>query len=190
MFDHLDIVLGSQSPRRRQIFELAGFRFKVRVSEIEEIMDEKMDVISNTMDLASQKAQSLRRGLNEILVCADTLVSMNDGLILGKPRSRSEAFHMLKSLAGKSHFVTTGVSISFDQNEHLFYEQTKVHVANLEPEQINYYLDHHEIMDKAGSYGIQDWFGLTHVERIEGCYYNVMGFPMPKFYKELQKLKL
>jgi septum formation protein len=189
MLTDLKIVLGSQSPRRKELFEKAGYSFSIKVSEAKEFIDKSLSVESNTMELARQKANAINFEDDEVLVCADTLVSLQDGTILGKPQDTSEAKNMLKLLVNNFHYVTTGVIIKTCTFEHVFYEQTKVFVKDTEDELIDYYIHHHQVLDKAGSYGVQDWFGLTQVEKIEGCFYNVMGFPMPKFFKELKKIR-
>lgn len=187
-YKDLDIILGSKSPRRKELFEKTGFKFEVRVSEGEEVVDSKLSVEGNTMELARQKASFIHTDLKETLVCADTLVSLPNGTILGKPLNTAEALEMLKSLTNGFHLVTTGVSIHHHGRECCFYDQTKVFVKDTSKEMLEYYISNSHVLDKAGSYGVQDWFGLTQVEKIEGCFYNVMGFPMPKFFNELNKI--
>lgn len=180
------IILGSKSPRRKQLFEQAGFDFEVKAKETNEVLNPLETVEQNTMRLAKEKAMAL--GLRELVVCGDTLVSLDDKHVLGKPSDKQQAIEMLKSISGRSHYVTTGVCISKNQEYYCFYEQTKVFIKPVSDEMVHYYIDQYKVLDKAGSYGIQDWFGLTQVEKIEGCFYNVMGFPMPRFFQELNKI--
>jgi len=183
---HISFVLGSQSPRRQQLFTDLGLDFVVKTADIDEVLSED-GLATNTEHLALQKAMAIEARPNECLVTADTLVGL-DGKILGKPADLIEAKEMIQRLGNKWHEVVTGVCVSYQGKQIIFHEKTEVLIKDIAEEDLEYYISHYNPVDKAGSYGIQDWFGLTHVEAIKGCYYNVMGFPMPRFYKELKNI--
>jgi len=185
---HIPFVLGSQSPRRQQLFTELGLNFRVVTADIDEILIDA-DLASNTEYLASLKAKAIEMESKECLVTGDTLVGLN-GKILGKPANLEEAERMIMSLSNQWHEVITGVCIKYQGIQVSFHEKTSVFVKEIGASDLAYYIDTYKPIDKAGAYGIQDWFGLTHVEAIKGCYYNVMGFPMPRFYKELKELLL
>lgn len=137
--------------------------------------------------LAQRKSEaypSTRLLDNEILITADTIVVL-DGKKLGKPQTRDEAVSMLNALSGKMHHVYTGVCLKTNQRLQAFTEQTSVHFKTLSQKEIDYYIDHFHPLDKAGAYGIQEWIGMIGIQRIEGCYYNVMGLPLARLYKEI-----
>jgi septum formation protein len=137
--------------------------------------------------LAEKKARAYRISQDsELIITADTIVWF-DGKALEKPKDRNEAFAMLRSLSGNKHQVYSSVAIRSNEILEVTNDTTDVYFKNLSDLEINYYLDNFQYNDKAGSYGIQDWFGLTCVNRIEGCYYNVMGLPTKKLYNLLSK---
>ena len=182
----IPFVLGSQSPRRRELFAGVGLQFRVQIADIDEKLS-GTDIAKNTEQLALQKAEAISINDSECLVTADTLVGLNKE-ILGKPKTEKEAAQMLRSLSNTWHDVFTGVCIKYKNKTYTFHERTLVFINPLSDQDIAHYIQHYNPMDKAGAYGIQDWFGLTQVGEIKGCYYNVMGFPMPRFYNELQKI--
>jgi septum formation protein len=110
-----------------------------------------------------------------------------DGKYIGKPSGKDEAIVMLKKLSGKKHSVYTGICLRSQTRKTVFHAQTHVKFRELTPDEIEFYVAHHKPFDKAGSYGIQDWIGYIGITGIEGCYYNVMGFPVQMFYSELEK---
>ncbi len=140
--------------------------------------------------LAEQKAESLRSSLKkkEMIITADTLV-LSDGNILGKPENKKEAIEMISSLSGKWHEVTTGMCLMTEKKTKTFSETTQVHFRDLTEDEIKDYVKHYKPLDKAGAYGIQEWIGLIGVKEIKGCFYNVIGLPVPKFYEELISFK-
>ena len=185
-----NIVLGSQSPRRKELLKLAGFDFRVLDIDYEETFPEQIFSISDIPGyLAEQKALHAK-GLDEkdLLVTADTLVFL-DGKILGKPKDTNEAFEMLSSLSGKMHEVITGVCLKYDTRTELLSDTSKVYFKELDAEEIDYYIKHYDILDKAGAYGAQDWMGLIGIEKIEGSYFNVMGLPVHRVYEALKALE-
>jgi len=140
--------------------------------------------------LEQKKAKSIANKFKDSLIIgADTIVNLN-GKILGKPKDKEESFGMLKTISGKTHEVITGITIIHKKMKILktFSEITKVSVRNIPDKDILYYIENYPTLDKAGSYGIQDWFSVW-IKRIDGCYYNVMGLPLSKFYKNYTQLK-
>ena len=180
------LLLASKSPRRQQLISKLGFDVEVVSIDADEVIDG--DVLSSDIPALLAKRKSLAYPLtidnNQILVTADTLVVL-DGKVLGKPLSRQDAYSILSSLSGKRHQVHTGVCLRTEWGSRVFTESTYVCFKNISDDEINYYLDNYEYMDKAGSYGIQEWIGLVAVERIEGDFYNVMGLPVARIYKEI-----
>ena len=185
-----NIVLGSQSPRRKELLKLAGFDFMILDIDYEESIPKNANPISDIPAyLAEQKALHAK-GLNDndLLITADTLVFL-EGKILGKPKDADHAFEMLSGLSGKMHEVITGVCLKYDQQIEVFSDTTKVYFKPLEAEEIEYYIENYSPFDKAGAYGAQDWIGLIAIEKIEGSYFNVMGLPVHKVYEVLKALE-
>ncbi|MDY5934012.1 MAG: Maf family protein [Oscillospiraceae bacterium] len=180
-----DIILASASPRRSELMTLAGFRFDVICADIDEIVPEKALPQEVVMSLALQKAQAVAKDHRKsAVVGSDTVVAL-DGKILGKPHSESEAAEMLRSLSGRSHKVYTGVAIVCGEKVTSFFEETEVEFYPLTDQEILDYVATGEPMDKAGAYGIQGR-GAVLVKRINGDYFNVMGLPISKVYRELK----
>ncbi|MFP8489030.1 Maf family protein [Gracilimonas sp. Q87] len=188
----MQVILASQSPRRKKLLEQIGLKFQVLPSSISEETDQS-DPIQLVEDLAQKKALDVAELHSDSLVIgSDTIVVHNDQ-ILGKPKIEQDAIEMLKNLSGSTHIVYTGVGfIRTDKNgmiiaQHVFYEQTKVTFSSLDESDILAYVNGGSPMDKAGAYGIQDDMGALFVEKIEGDYYNVVGFPLNRFYRELKQ---
>ena len=180
-----DIILASASPRRSELMTLAGFRFDVICADIDEIVSEKALPQEVVMSLALQKAQAVAKDHRKsAVVGSDTVVAL-DGKILGKPRSEKEAAEMLRSLSGRIHKVFTGVAIVCGEKVTSFFEETEVEFYPLTDQEILDYVATGEPMDKAGAYGIQGR-GAVLVKRINGDYFNVMGLPISKVYRELK----
>lgn len=180
-----DIILASASPRRSELMTLAGFRFDVICADIDEIVPEKALPQEVVMSLALQKAQAVAKDHRKsAVVGSDTVVAL-DGKILGKPRSEKEAAEMLRSLSGRIHKVYTGVAIICGEKVTSFFEETEVEFYPLTDQEILDYVATGEPMDKAGAYGIQGR-GAVLVKRINGDYFNVMGLPISKVYRELK----
>lgn len=180
-----DIILASASPRRSELMTLAGFRFDVICADIDEIVPEKALPQEVVMSLALQKAQAVAKDhCKSAVVGSDTVVAL-DGKILGKPHSESEAAEMLRSLSGRIHKVFTGVAIVCGEKVTSFFEETEVEFYPLTDQEILDYVATGEPMDKAGAYGIQGR-GAVLVKRINGDYFNVMGLPISKVYRELK----
>lgn len=181
------MILASASPRRKEILENFGFSFKTIVKNIDETSD-KTHAEEKILEIAEKKARAAAIDFpDENIVGADTVVVV-DGKILGKPKNKEEAFSMLKSLSGRSHEVITAFSfININKNiSYSDYEITKVYFKNLTDDEINWYINTKEPTDKAGAYGIQGK-GAFFVEKIEGDFFSVMGFPLGKFVRFLNK---
>ncbi len=184
------LLLASKSPRRHQIFREAGLHFEVVNIEAEEDFPDYLQREQVCEFLASHKAAHFTEPLQEkILVTADTIVCLGNRVI-NKPATKEEATEMLASLSGRTHEVFTGVCMRNHQRQQVFHERSEVEFYPLTDREIEYYIDHFKPFDKAGAYGVQDWMGYMGVKRINGCFYNVMGFPMSRFYRELQRFVL
>ena len=182
------MILASNSQRRQEILKDAGFNFRVITSNIEEISD-KENVIERILDIAEKKLEQIaKNNVNEFILAADTVVEL-DKNIFGKPKDREEAFKFLKLLSGKIHRVITAYVFKNISKNILIREVviSEVKFFDLDDETINWYLDTGEPFDKAGAYGIQG-YGRVLVERINGDYYSIMGFPISNFLKNLRKI--
>lgn len=187
----MGIILASQSPRRKELLELAGIKHRVVVSAVDEVMDADLDVAGQVQDLAIQKACAVADLFeSETVIGADTIV-VCDGKILGKPKNEEDAFNTLKNLSGRKHQVMTGVSIINKEKELLtsFVNITDVEFYYVTDEWILNYIKSGEPMDKAGSYGIQGK-GFELVKSISGDYYSVMGLPIAQLKRTLTHLNL
>ncbi len=184
---HITIVLASKSPRRQQLIKGLELEYRLVAYEIEEHFDPTLSPEKIAMSLAKKKADAYPEaiGNDEVLLTADTIVWINKQ-VLNKPGNEQEAFNMLKMLCGHTHEVYTGISLKSNQNESVFYECTQVTCKQLSDEEIWHYVQNYQPFDKAGAYGIQDWFGYVAVEKINGCFYNVMGLPVSRIYQELK----
>jgi septum formation protein len=182
------IILASQSPRRQQLLKEAGFDFEVVVRPVEEIIDEDLHARAIAVLISESKAKAYDdlAGKN-IVITADTLVFLGDH-IMGKPKDEAEAVEMLQKLSGQTHTVVSGVTLFHKGRFKSFSEETQVTFRKLKASEIEYYLNNHNPLDKAGAYGIQDWIGMIGITQIEGDYYNVMGLPVSKLYTELMAL--
>ena len=182
------IILASNSPRRKELLSGLGFHYEVRtLPGIDESYPEDLKGGDIPLYISRQKANAYREILqpNELIITADTIVWLHDE-VLGKPHNREEAISMLQKLSGQTHEVFTGVTLTTTQKQHSFYAETKVTFALLSNEEIAYYVDNYKPYDKAGSYGVQEWIGYIGVERIEGSYFNVMGLPVQRLYREMK----
>jgi len=182
-----NIILGSQSPRRKELLKKTGLKFSVKISQVEEEFENYNNIESAAKSMALLKANSFKElKKNDLLICADTLVSINQK-ILGKPKSEIQAENMLKMLSGKKHKVTTGIVIKSKKKQKVFCDSTNVIFKVLSEKEIKYYIKKHKPFDKAGSYAIQEWIGIIGIKKIEGSFFNVMGLPCEKLYSELVK---
>ncbi|WP_256007384.1 MULTISPECIES: Maf family protein [Pedobacter] len=181
----LPIILASKSPRRQELMKAMDLEFKVEIREVDESYPAGLAPAEIAVFISEKKAMAFpEQTADHIVITADTIVA-SKGQILGKPADSTDAVRMLKQLSGEVHHVFTGVTISYRGNILSFYDETEVVFRELTDEQINYYVEQYNPLDKAGSYGIQDWIGMVGVERISGSYTNVMGLPTEKLYQTL-----
>lgn len=188
--ENRQIILGSQSPRRSQLLSELGLKFEVVVRETDEVVDELLKPIAVVKAIATKKAEAFLNDFEgAVIITADTIVVTSDQKILGKPKSKAEAFHVLKMLSGDIHEVITAVCILEDEKLITFSESTEVEFYPLSDDEINFYIEKYKPFDKAGSYGIQEWIGRIGIKSIKGEYTNVVGLPTARLYQELKKLK-
>lgn len=183
-----NILLASASYRRRELLSQLGIRYSlVKPSQEEEVVPQDVCVEDVSEYLACQKSNAYKELKdNDLLITADTTVIIDDK-ILGKPHDYSEAFQMLKLLSGCTHLVVTGVCLRSVDKTVSFSVVTEVTFANIDDEEIRFYIENFKPYDKAGAYGIQEWIGKIAVENISGSFYNVMGLPVQRLYRELKK---
>ena len=183
-----NLILASGSPRRQHFFKELDVPFTIVIKEVNEIYPDHLKGVQITdylADLKSKRFYNLQT--NDLLITSDTIVWFEEKAI-GKPINKNDAFNMLKKMSGKEHDVYTSVSIKGKTFQKIFNDKTSVEFEEFTNEEINYYLTKFAPFDKAGSYGIQDWIGLIGVKKITGSYFNVMGLPVHKLYKELLKI--
>ncbi len=186
------IILASQSPRRKQLLEWAEVPFSVRVIATDESFPAELEVSKVPIHIARQKALAVQAqlptGSNPIIIAADTIV-VAGGEIIGKPISAEHAFSILSQLSGATHQVITGVVI-LGREEVSFADITTVMFHPLDEAEIRYYIDRYQPYDKAGAYGIQEWIGVTGIRSINGDFYNVMGLPVSRVIQALKSDKV
>ena len=183
-----NLILASGSPRRQHFFKELDVPFTIVIKEVNEIYPDHLKGVQITdylADLKSKRFNNLQT--NDLLITSDTIVWFEEKAT-GKPINKNDAFNMLKKMSGKEHDVYTSVSIKGKTFQKIFNDKTSVEFEEFTNEEINYYLTKFAPFDKAGSYGIQDWIGLIGVKKITGSYFNVMGLPVHKLYKELLKI--
>ena len=183
------VILASNSPRRKELLAGLGVPYEVRtLPDVDESYPDTLQGADIPLYIAREKAEAYRALLreDELMITADTIVWL-DGKVLGKPADREDALRMLRSMSGRTHEVFTGVCITTPRLQHSFAAQTAVRFAPLTEEEMAYYVDKFHPMDKAGAYGVQEWIGFIGVEHIEGSYFNIMGLPVQRLYRELLK---
>ena len=183
------ILLASNSPRRRELLEGLGIEYEtVSLPDIDESYPSGLKGGEIPAYISKKKAESYKSMMTEetLLITADTIVWL-DGKVYGKPSDEKEAEEMLRQLSGNTHTVYTGVTLTTKEKERTFTVATDVKFAELSPEEIEYYIRKYSPLDKAGAYGVQEWIGYIGVESINGSYYNVIGLPMQRLYRELLK---
>jgi len=184
------IFLASKSPRRRKLLKQLNLKFKSFSVDMDEKIYPKEKPFNAVLRLSREKLNLAKMNVkNGIIITADTIVVL-DNIILGKPLNKKDAFRILRNLSGKTHTVYTGYSIFNSSNNKTIseYEKTEVTFRVLTDEEIENYIDGGSPMDKAGAYGIQDDFGAVFIKKINGCYYNVVGLPLAKFYHALLRI--
>lgn len=183
------IILASNSPRRRELLGGLGIDFTVKVMEgIDESWPHDLKGEDIPLYISKEKAAPYKAAIanDELVITADTIVYV-DGEVLGKPYDKADAVRMLKLISGRWHEVITGVTLMTKERERSFAVTTKVKFSNLSDDEIRRYVDSGLPMDKAGAYGIQEWIGYVGVEAIEGSYFNVVGLPVQRLYRELME---
>jgi septum formation protein len=182
----VDIILASQSPRRKQLLEQAGYNFTIVIADVDETNPPGMRGEDVPEFLAKKKAAAISdKAGNAIIIAADTIVLL-DHYILGKPTDATHAKEMLRQLSSRMHKVVTGVCLQQGSKQKSFSVITEVYFRPLTHEQIDHYITHYQPFDKAGAYAIQEWIGLIGIEKINGDYYNVMGLPISAVVRELE----
>lgn len=186
------ILLGSKSPRRRDLLASMGLKFEVHVRQTDETFDPMQSPEFIVRHIAESKLARFDQELsqNMLVICADTIVVDPQGAVLGKPTDAAQATAMMQTLSGTRHRVFTGVSFGYHDVRISFVGQTTVWFNILDPAEISFYVENNQPFDKAGGYGIQEWIGRIGVEKIEGSYENVMGLPTAQLQQELKKIFL
>lgn len=193
MLDNLlknrQLILASGSPRRKSFLQDLGLKFEIRIKEVVESYPNQLKGQEISEYLAQLKAAPFLEELKEddILITADTIVWL-EGKALGKPKNIQEASEMLRSLSNKSHEVISSIALTTKEKQVILSDRTTVTFKELSDHEINYYIENFKPFDKAGAYGIQEWLGFIGIERIEGSYFNVVGFPVQKFYEALHEI--
>lgn len=185
------IILASQSPRRQELLKGIINDFKIEVRSVDEVYPDELSNEDVAVYLSQLKASAFDSSLNhnEIVITSDTVVCIGDK-ILGKPKDEKEAIEMIEGLSGKTHEVITAVTLMSLNKKHSFFDKTLVTFYDLTEEEIKYYVQNNRPYDKAGAYGIQEWIGYIGIKEMQGDYYNVMGLPLHKLYRELKKFTL
>jgi septum formation protein len=182
------IILASQSPRRKQLLEWAEVPFDIVVKETDESYPDELAVEEVAIHIAMQKALAVQKDLpaGSVILAADTIVVLGDRII-GKPKNKEDAVAILADLSGQKHKVITGVCILQNEKEIHFADVTEVVFHELSAEQIAFYIDKYKPYDKAGAYAIQEWIGVVGIKSVHGDFYNVMGLPVSRVVRELEK---
>jgi len=189
---NIPIILASQSPRRKKLLEILGLEFTIEPADInEDILPNELP-IEHSIRIAKEKGLKIASKYNDnvLIISADTIVVIDDK-ILSKPKNTNEAFNFLRLLSGRSHnvFTTFFIYETTSNKNKIHTEKTEVYFRNLDNEEIEAYIKTGSPLDKAGAYGIQDDFGAVFVEKIIGCYYNVVGLPLQSLYKSLKEFE-
>ena len=184
--NNFKIILASRSPRRQQLLRETGLKFDVVIREYAEYYPDGLNGEEIACYVAHEKAACFKNEIsdNEVVIAADTIVWCS-GRVLGKPVNREDATRILKEISGNTHEVITAVSLLSLSKELTFSESTKVTFEAMSDDEISYYIDNYKPYDKAGAYGIQEWIGILACSHIEGSYFNVVGLPVQRLYKEL-----
>jgi septum formation protein len=191
-----DIILASQSPRRKMLLEWAEIEFEVIVKHSDEDYPPGLDFTEIAIHIARTKAEVVRAFVKSAyhsqhtartILAADTIVVL-EGQVIGKPHNRADAIRILKLLSGKKHQVITGVAILHAAGKEFFADTTEVSFHPLTDEQIEFYVDKYEPYDKAGAYAIQEWIGVIGIASINGDFYNVMGLPVSRVVQALRRI--
>ncbi len=188
--NRVKIILASGSPRRKELLEQMGYDVKVVKVQVDESFPDNCEVNDIAEFISNKKLESFYEQYeikNEIVITADTIVVKN-GVVLGKPNDKDEAMKYLADLSGNKHRVITGVCIGFGEGKRCFSDISEVYFDQIDKQEIKYYIDNYEILDKAGAYAIQEWIGLCKISKIVGSYTNIVGLPTQKVYKNLKEI--
>ncbi len=186
--NNYNIILASKSPRRQELMQKLQLDFTIQIKEVEEYFPKELKAAEITDFIAKLKANAFTNlKENDLLITSDTIV-WHQNKALGKPKDRADAIAMLQGMSNTKHKVYTSICLKTNRFKKVFHDTTTVYFKKLSQQEIIFYVDTYKPYDKAGAYGIQDWIGLIGVKKIKGSYYNVMGFPIHKLYKVLQKL--
>jgi septum formation protein len=184
-----NIILASQSPRRKQLLEWAEVNFEIIAAHTDESFPEHLPVEDVAIHIAAEKAKAVQQNANnKTIIAADTIVVLNNEII-GKPTDRNDAVTILNKLSGSHHKVITGVVILKNEKQISFADSTDVEFHRLSQNQIEFYVDKYRPYDKAGAYAIQEWIGVIGIKCINGDFYNVMGLPVSRVVQALQEFK-
>ncbi len=184
------IILGSASPRRKELLAQMGFAFEIIIKTIDEDFPAELSPYHVAEHIAVNKAKAFGiEYTDNVVITADTVVIIQNQ-ILGKPADRAEAIAMIGQLSGSRHEVVTGVCIKQSEDLIHFSDVSEVYFNELTAIEIEYYVDNFKPFDKAGAYGVQDWIGAVAIKKIEGSYTNIMGLPTQKLYEFLKPLNL
>lgn len=184
------ITLASNSPRRKELLSGLNLDYKVKIlPDIDETYPDTLKGEDIPLYIARKKAEAYKAIMdeNELIITADTIV-YTDGEVLGKPKDEADARRMLQALSDRSHQVITGVCITTSGFQRSFASVTEVTFDTLTDDEINFYISTYSPMDKAGAYGIQEWIGFIGVSKLNGSYFNVMGLPVQRLYRELKNI--
>lgn len=186
MVQYKKVILASQSPRRQDLLAQLGVKFDIKVLNIDETYPPEMSPLEVPEYLARLKSDPFngKVGDNEVVITSDTVVIYNNR-ILGKPTDATDALSMILELSNKEHFVVTGVCFQFSNRKISFSNTSKVHFGPISENEARFYINKYKPLDKAGAYGIQEWIGQARIQKIEGCYYNIMGLPLNAVYNKL-----
>ena len=183
-----NVILASGSPRRQQFFKELDLEFKIQIKEIEEKFPKHLKGAEITDFLANLKSQAFTNLTEkDLLITSDTIVWL-ENKAFGKPKNKQEAYTMLKELSGKKHEVITSISIRNNNFQKIINDTTVVYFKEISDKEITYYMNNYNPFDKAGAYGIQEWIGFIAIDKMEGSYFNVVGLPVHKLFKELMNL--
>ncbi len=183
------VILASKSPRRQELLKKLGLDYTLLLPDADESYPKDLQLRLVPEYLSAKKAESIKMWLqaDEVIMAADTIVLFQDK-IFGKPANETEAVEMLQQLTGNMHEVITGVTLLTSMDKITFSVNTQVYFRKLPKKTIEKYVFKYKPLDKAGAYGIQDWIGLVGIEKIDGCYYNVMGLPISRLVIELNAM--
>ena len=182
----MGIILASSSPRRKKILEKLGYNFIIKVPNINEDNTSKLNPIDYVIDVSMRKGLKVHQQYqNDYVLSGDTIVEFQNKII-GKPSSNQDAFEVLSLLSGRSHYVISALSLTYNDNQITIFDSTKVYFKTLKKDEIKNYINNFNVLDKAGSYNIED-AEKYFIKNIDGCYNNIVGFPEQKFLKSEMK---